>query len=411
MLQIKKNMQYLLLGFGLLVHLSSIPLLSLNPLADDATQFNNEADNIKSGVGWINTEGPGMATVTYPSQVGFLLVCKYVFGDSNTIAPVILQHIFVLITALIIYNIALMLTNSKRIGLLAELIVMLFPHMIHSANVLNSHVSGMLFSVIGIFLLMRKNTGTWWYLGIGAVWAVATMARFTYQFFVPMYVILSMVLFIRQKNKKDFSHLIKSLLFVVGFVLVLLPWWNHVQKAQAGPYGYSGAWRICYAFNRAPEDRNNSRDENELEWASIGLSIQELDSLYRSKTIENIKQHPKWFINNVLTNTSFMMINLSTEEQPHMAIYSGILYSILMGFGVVGFLSLNKKQLKLYIIPSMFLIVVFAVHIPIYGYISNAFPVWALFIPVSATGIIVSLDGAIKKRSNQELNRYPQGRS
>lgn len=410
-MQIKKNIHYHLLGFGLLIHLLSIPLFHLNPLAGDATQFNNEADNIKNGVGWINTEGPGMATATYPSQVVFLLVCKYVFGASNTIVPVILQHIFVLITALIIYHIALRLTNSRRIGLLAELIVLFFPHMIHSANVLNSHVSGMMLSVIGIFLLMRKNTGIWWYLGIGAVWAVATMARFTYQFFVPMYVILSVVLFLRQKSKRDFSQLIKALLFVVGFVLVMLPWWNHVQKAQAGSYGYSGAWRICYAFNRSPELRNNNRDENELEWASMGLSTQELDSLYKSRTIANIKQHPKWFINNVLTNASFMMINVSTEEQPHMAIYSGILYSILMGFGAIGFLSLNKKQLKLYVIPSIFLIVVFAVHIPIYGYISNAFPVWALFIPASATGIIISLDAAIKKRNNQELNLYPKGRS
>lgn len=397
----KNNIQYILFAFGLLLHLLSIPLLHLNPLEGDATQFNNEASNIINGLGWINTEGPGMATATYPTQIGFLLVCKFIFGESNTIAPVILQHIFVLLTALIVYNISILLTRSKRIGLLAQLIVILFPHMMYSANILNSHITGMLLSVFGIFLLMRKNAGKWWYLVIGALWAVATMARFTYQFFVPIFVISSFVMFLMQKSKRNYLHLIRTLFFVIGFVVAMLPWWSHVHKSQAGDYGYSGAWRICYVFNRAPENRNGQRDANELEWASLGLSLAEMDSLYQSRTISNIKEHPEWFLNNVLTNTSSMMINVSTEIQPHMAIYAGMIYSILIGFGIVGFLSFSKRQLKLYIIPFLFLIVVFAVHIPIYGYISNAFPVWALFIPVSAVGITISLDGAIKKRSNQ----------
>ncbi len=81
----------------LLIHLLSIPLFHLDPLSGDATQFNNEASNIKNGLGWINTEGFGMATATYPTQVGFLLVCKFIFGNKHPFAPVVLQHIFVLL--------------------------------------------------------------------------------------------------------------------------------------------------------------------------------------------------------------------------------------------------------------------------------------------------------------------------
>lgn len=397
----KNIKQYHILLVGIIIHLLSIPIFHLDPLYGDATQFNDEANNIISGIGWINTEGPGMATTTYPTQVVFIILCKYIFGNIYVSIAVILQHIFVLITAIIVYYLALLLTNSKRVGLLSEFIVVTFPHMIYSANILSSHVIGMMLSVLGIYLLIREHKRHVVFLCIGMVWAVASMARFTYQFFVPFYVLFSVIMYFKQKNRTSTSYLIKAALFVIGFVLVMLPWWIHVQKNQAGSYGYSGAWRICYAFNRSPEQRGNNRDENEQEWADIGLSRREMDSLYQCKTMENIRHNPEWIVNNILTNTSMMMINVSTEEQPHqphISVYVGMYYSILIGFALIGVISMNKNQLKLYILPLLFLATVYFVHVPIYGYISNSFPIWALYIPVSAASIVSSIEYAVERR-------------
>ncbi|MBD3180235.1 MAG: hypothetical protein GF417_12005 [Candidatus Latescibacteria bacterium] len=402
----KKHAQYLLLIIGLLVHLASIPLLDIDPVAGDAKQFNKEAENIKNGIGWINTEGPGKATATYPSQVIFLLIVKYIFGEYNIYAAVIIQHLMVLATALMVYLTSIMIFKQKNVALLAESLVIFFPHMIQSANVLNTHTLSMFLGVTGIYLLMRKEIKTIVYIGIGAVWALATMARFTYQFFVPLYILVFLIRYLRERKKKKLRILLKPLLFIIGFVLLILPWQIRVARADAGPYGYSGPWRICYAFNRSPENRSNDRDEFEMELAEKKLPLGEKDEIYRKKVISNFKNNPEWFLNNWLMNLSFLLVNLSTVKQPHISIYAGIYYSMLLAFGFIGIVSMNREQILQYLPAIILLLVIFGVHVPIYGYISKSFPLWALFSPIVARGFVLSFAAA--RRDKKGMNDYEE---
>jgi 4-amino-4-deoxy-L-arabinose transferase-like glycosyltransferase len=397
----KKYMHFIILGFGLIIHLISIPVLDLDPLFIDAVQFNDEAENLKNGLGWINTEGSGVTTATYPSQVIFILICKYLFGSNDILAAVILQHVFVLITALLVYYIGLHLTRSRSIALLSEVIVILFPHMIYYANILISHVLGMMLSVLCLYLLIRNPEKTISYLGIGALWAIATMARFTYQLFVPLYVVISILMYLKNKEKRRIGILVRPVLFAAGFIIVMIPWLVHMKQNDAGSYGFSGPWRMCYAFNRAPEERATVSMEFENELKERNFSLEEIDRIYREKVFQNIKEHPEWFINNGLTNLSFLLINVSTEEQPHMAIYAGIYYSILLGFGFIGLLSLRRHQMTLYLPAFLLFLVIFGVHVPLYGYLPNAFPFWALFVPISSKGILLSINSAIESRKER----------
>jgi len=404
----RKNAHVLILAIGLIIHLLSIPVLNLDPVASDAGQFNNEAENIKNGIGWVNTEGPGQATATYPSQVIFLVICKYLFGKFNLQAAVIFQHLMVLATALIAYRVAMLIFNSINVALVAESIVIFFPHMIYYSNILYSHILGMFLSVLGIYLFMRKNISPIAYLGIGAIWAAATMARFTYQFFVPLYVIIFFFFIFKKGNAKKLKSLLKPLLFVAGFIIMILPWQMHISKAQAGNYGYSSAWANFYIHNRVPNLRGRChyKDDFQISLSGKNLSRHEMEKKYREKALSNIREHPAWFINNFLMNFSYLLVNLSKPVQPHMAIYSGIYYSMLLAFGLIGIISMLKSQLKQYTPAIVLFIVIFGIHAPIYGYIVHSFPVWALFSPLVGQGIVLSLTAA--RRNWKRAGNYAE---
>lgn len=394
-----KYLYLLLLGAGLLIHLGSIPLLQLDPLDGDARQFYQEAENIKNGIGWINTEGPGQATATYPSQVIFLLICKYIFGDYDIQGALVLQHLLVLATALIVFKVAMLLFNSRKVAILASSIIIFFPHMIYYSNILYSHILGMFLSVISIYLLMKNKIKTYYYPVIGALWAAATMARFTFQFFVPLYLVISGFFIYKTQERNRLKAALKPLLFLAGFLILMLPWQLRVASSGAGNYGYSGIWEIAYKYTREPRLRGNPRDDFQIELSKSNLPVSEQEEIYRRKVLENITEHPAWFINNCLTNITYLTVNLSKNAQRHMAVYTGIYYSMLIGFGLIGFISMGGGRIRQYTPAIILFIVIFGVHVPIYGYMVNSFPLWALFSPLAAQGIFISLTAAGKYRN------------
>jgi len=395
--------QLILIVVGLAVHLLSIPVLRLNPLLADANQFNKEANSILDGAGWVNVEGPGKATTTYPAQVVFLLICKILFGRDALIFPVIIQHLFVLLTGLIVYRLALGARMSRTVALLSEAIVIFFPHMVYVSNVLISHTLGMLLSVLGVFLLMKRPTRIAAYAGIGLIWGAATMARFSHQYFVPLWIAMALAVELITLKRLSRQNLLKGALLLAGFLIVLGPWNYRVHKYEGGASGYTDAWRICYSFNRAPELRGDKRDEFQIALMKDStLTRADREAIYETKVLENLREHPDWFISNWLTNLSFLLINVSTQGQTHDAIYVGIYYSMLLGMGLVGLLSLSRPQHAYFLPAYVFAVVVFGVHVPVYGYISNSFPVWAVFAPVVAAGVEMSFRAASRKR--RELN-------
>jgi len=266
----------------LLIHLRSIPLLQLDPLDGDARQFYLEAENIKSGVDWVNTEGPGQATATYPTQVIFLLICKYIFGNYDIEGALVLQHLLVLATAVVVFKVAMLLFNSRKVAILSSSIIIFFPHMIYYSNILYSHILGMFLSVLSIYLLMKNNKiRTYYYPVIGALWAAATMARFTFQFFVPLYLVISGFFIYKKQEENRLKSALKPLRFLAGFLVLMLPWQVRVSSAGAGNYGYSGIWEIAYKYTREPRLRGNPRDDFQIELSKSNLPASEQEEIYR----------------------------------------------------------------------------------------------------------------------------------
>lgn len=384
---------------ALAVHMASIRLVPENPLSGDATQFSDEADAILDGRGWINTEGPGQATTTYPTQVVFLLACKAVFGKTTYIVPVVLQHLMVLATAFFVYRIALLLRFDRVVAQIAGVIAAFFPHSIFLANVLISHTIGMFFGVLGLYLVIRKPKHPASYLLIGLVWGLASLARFTVQYFVPAWIAITVLAAVWKSRKVTRLMIVRHSLVFAGFLSVMAPWYLRVHKYEGGNSGYTDAWRICYSFNRPPNLRGNEFDEviTRLEGDQT-LSRSEREAQYRSATFRSLRTHPEWFVNNALKNISFMLINVSTDGQAHSAIYVGIYLSMLIGFGLVGLASLSRAQHELLMPVYLLTAIIAAIHVPIYGYVANAFPAWMALLPVMAQGLVTSIRGAANER-------------
>jgi 4-amino-4-deoxy-L-arabinose transferase-like glycosyltransferase len=322
-----------------------------------------------------------------------------VFGRDAFVFPVIFQHLFVLLTGLIVYRMALAAGMPRTVALVAEGIVFFFPHMVYVANVLISHTLGMSFAVLGLYLLMRRPARAAAYPLIGVVWGAATMARFSNQYFVPAWIATALAVDVIARGRLSRQTLLRSALLLAGFLVVLAPWTYRVHKYEGGTSGYTDAWRICYSFNRAPEFRGNVRDEFQTEMLKdTTLTRADREALHKAKVLENLREHPEWFVNNWLTNLSFLLINVSTEGQTHDSIYAGIYYSILLGMWLVGLLSLSRTQHAYFLPAYVFAAVVFGVHVPVYGYISNSFPVWAAFAPIVAAGVVISFRAASRKR-------------
>lgn len=180
---------------------------------------------------------------------------------------------------------------------------------------------------------------------------------------------------------------------------MLGPWNYRVHKYEGGTSGYTDAWRICYSFNREPELRGDKRDEFQIALMKDStLTRADREAIYKTKVLQNLREHPDWFINNWLTNLSFLLINVSTQGQTHDAIYVGIYYSMLLGMGLVGLFSFARSQHAHFLPAYVLAVVVFGVHVPIYGYVPNSFPVWAVFAPIVAAGAVLSFRAASRQR-------------
>ncbi len=378
---------------GAVIHLLFALLAPIDPLTGDASQFANEADAILDGRGWVNTEGEGMATVTYPSQVVFLLVCKAVFGRSALIVPVLLQHAMVVLSAWLVFRYSMRLRLGFRASVTAEGILLLLPHLMKYASILISHTSTMFLLVAAVYLLTFRRDSLPLSLVAGLALGAAVLSRFTFQYYLLAYV--PVVLAVAALRRRLSGRLVLHLgAVVLGTLLVTVPWFARVRALEGSGTGYTDAWSMLYRFNRPGEMRGAYKDSIQLELMASDLPKAEQEAIYRELALQNLREHPEWYAANVLTNLSYMLVNLSWEEQEHASVYAGMVYAALLGFMVLGLWAAGRWR-HLTMVPAYLVVLnTFAVHVPIYGYLANAFACWALFLPLSALGVWLAIDGA-----------------
>lgn len=400
----QSRIQMLVLVFGAVLHLAFALLAPIDPLSGDASQFANEADAILDGRGWVNTEGEGMATTTYPSQVVMLLFTKAVFGRGALMAPVILQHLMVVLTAWLVFRYAMGLGLGFRSAITAEAILLLLPHLMKYSSILISHTSTMFLLVLAAWMLTFHRDRWWKGLIAGMVIGAAVLSRFTYQYFVFIY-IASMLTVHLLKREMSLRKMAYYGCLLAGVLLVTMPWYARVRSVEGGASGYTDAWSMLYRFNRPGEMRGAYKDSIQLELMASDLPKVEQEVIYRDLALRNLREHPGWYAGNALTNLSYMLVNLSWEEQEHASVYAGMVYSMLLGFMALGLAALDYRK-HLMMLPAYLIVLnTFAVHVPIYGYLANTFACWALFLPLSAYGLWLGIGAVASARRDRVTER------
>ena len=380
--------QFYILSLAIILHLASMSL-SIDPISSDAIQFNNEALNIIHGNGWINTEGSGVATTTYPAFVAFLVVCKTFFGAHNYYIPVLLQHLFVVFSAYILYRICQLMQLPRGISLLAELLFILFHNLYKSCNVLNTQTLGVFLPVLFFFICI-KHRSTFFALLAGLILGLSVLTRFTYQY-VPILLTVPAIVF---RNNKHYPALLtgKRYIFVViGCLITVSPWFYWVNTNQAGGAGYSDAWNMVYKFNAAPDRNFNAVDSIRAEIRNGDLTKSEQEAYYRQMSIKLLITHPQNYIKNIMTNTTRMLVNLTWEESSYTNPYTSIYLSILLGYGLLGIFVIRRKNHITLLPLYAFSLVTYLVHAIAYGLIAHFYIFWFAFIPSISAGIYASV--------------------
>jgi len=394
-----KSPELYLFVIALIFNFAAMAFLNRNPLHADAFQFNNEAINVVSGKGLINTEGTGFATTTYPTQVFFLVICKLIFGTHNYFMPVLLQHIMMAISVVLLYRICRIINFSFKVSLMSGIILLLFHNLYKSASVLNTQTLGFFLPVLFLYLCLKYKSLKYGILA-GLVLGLSILTRFTYQY-VPIALLVFAVLF---RNTSKYPILLKGFKVfpvIIVCVLTISPWFYWVASKDSGSSGYSDAWNLVYKFNSTPDREFSTVDSLRAVIRDSSFSRAEEEAYYRNLTFNLLQHKPFNFVKNISTNTSSMLINSTWQKSTMANPYTVIFYSILLGYGILGFFVLDKTQhLKLF--PMyVFSFVTYIVHIMVYGQFAHFYIFWFAFIPSISSGLVVSIKTVQKIRARR----------
>jgi len=172
--------------------------------------------------GWASHFWPPL----YPLLVGLGNLFIHGFAAAKLVSAV--SSILLLYVA---YEIAVELSNEKTTGLLTQLFLCLNPLYVLSSLQAENHMLDSFFFVSGLLFLLKslkeKNAKT--LLATGLLCGLAGLSRYTSYALVPTSLIVLMLIL-------DLKKAIRlSLVFVLGFALVSLPWWYYNTLANGSP--------------------------------------------------------------------------------------------------------------------------------------------------------------------------------
>lgn len=357
----------------------------------DEAQFDEEARNLLDGKGITSQETPGRpSTATYPAFVIMIAALRLIFNSEYT-AVFLFQHLLVILTAYMAYLYSKRLDFGKTAGIIAACLVLFYPPFLKIPNYLLPSIQTTFLVMAGVLILAFEET---WKRSVlaGIVWGLATLSRFTFQFFIPAYCLVEfgfVLLYRRKLWKKKLALLV--LLFTT-FIITLSPWYLHLYNIENRLVsGSTDSWMMLYRFNNPNFDYTmNSLREDSLyiRLCASNLSAAQRDSVYQIRALENLYSHPQAFIRNCLENIPTILLNIGKHRDPALhSTYSGLLGMSLLTFALLGLIGMKREQHRMSIPAYIAFIVLYAVHVPIYGHIFHGLPIWAVFAPSVGYGI------------------------
>lgn len=341
------NIYLKLLPF-LLLYLLICLLFSQNTLGYDEPRYLMFAKNLTQGYysppfpDFNLWNGPG-----YP-----LIIAPFVYLDLPLITIRLMNALFLYFSLVLCYK-SFNHYASSRISLLFTVILgCYFPVFENIPLILTEVFTWFLISIISLLLIKVYNNDTnkpWLVLGTSIAIAYLAMTKVIFGYVILVLILVSLVLFLIPKTKKKGGRAFT--IFFLSYVLCT-PWlfYTYSITGELNYWGNSGSMSL-YTMSSPHEDdlgdwtHYNQMGEHHQEFIEriYQLTPLEIDRAYRTKAIENIKNHPKKFVKNYLANIGRLFFSYPYSNE--------------------------KQDIGTYftIIPNMFIVVLLVLTIPVFA--------------------------------------------
>lgn len=215
-----------LLVFLLIIGVAWRLYLAFNyaPVSGDSREYRQIAKNIIAGNGYsLKVKPPYKPTVYRAPGYPLYLASLYLFNDSNFFIR-ISQGILDILTCLLVYAIALSITGSYPISILALLLTVFCPYTAIYTTYILSETVATFFVTLSIYLyilaIKHKKTLHSFICGVAVGCAAMTRQNFLILFILSIF---GLFVFLRRGEKTVFK-ITSAFLICSGFLLVASPW-------------------------------------------------------------------------------------------------------------------------------------------------------------------------------------------
>jgi len=380
-------------------------LFLLNPFETaDSDEYKLYATNLLRYHTFSSSKNPPILPSTFrtPIYPMFVTSIYFLFGTKD-IFVYLFQVIIGSLTCIVLYFLTLDLFHNRKIATLTGLLCAMHPFLYFLTSSLMTETLFTFLLSVTILMLVKTNI----YKSIkmcfcsGVFLGITTLCRPTTQF-LPLFVLLIMVFILM--NKKLFVRY--SLIFILGFILSILPWVarNYIVTNEFIPISGGRGVNLYLATLNSEIyhdvknfDAHDAANKDELykryidNWNTPGVI--EIEREMWKKAIARIKKRPFEFMLKRLKIQPFLwvgssyLINLNWSEvfkkdnyiiffmKLFILLFFHILPILMYLFGGWLIRKKWKKYILVYFIPIYFALVYFPIHtemrysIPAYPYV------------------------------------------
>ncbi len=377
------------------------------------SDYDDIAQNMLAGKGFSIDESYGLDLRSNPEQrprmvptaartplyPAFLATIYKVFGRRIRLVYII-QTLIDLLSASMLYFLALKITEDVRIALMSMAFYALYmPFMEQVGVLLNETVFGflvLLFAVVAFYAIERFSLSG--FLLAGIVMGLTTLCRPTTFLFPAFFILMTLIVGRTQLRRAS----INSLAFLILSLVLIMPWVirNYLVLDYFGLVGTIGGEQIFAA--------NYDFSDHGVPWPMVPLDLREKligktpverDKVLTREGLKLIIEHPIRFIKNVLFRTSTFWTSIgmgkpgpfyysSNRAGNEVCVFVAVLNPLLILASFVAFLRFRGRWVSRSLVPLMLLGYFYVIHLPTFAFIRYSMPVIPFLMMFAAVGMV-----------------------
>lgn len=365
----------------------------------DQLQWDEEAKNLIAGKGISNTET--LDGSLKPSRTSYVFYVLYValmfilFGIHYV--PIFIGQVAMNVLAgFIVYVIGkkYLFREDMATNLIFLIFFCLYFPYFRFANILDGAtlLTLLIACMLLLFIIAVNRESILLFAVAGGLCGLATLTRFTMQLF-PCILILILVIYAKYGdiNKTYMSVFKKGMMLLIGFVIVMSPWYyrNFKLEGEVSP-PQSDMGFLLWKFN-VPKQENFHYFAHTFR-RDISIPESEKNRIYFKEALENMSAQPGKAIKNLVDKCAVFWLNNGANRKHSLAsVILAAINSILLFLSIFGY-AVSSRRTKLLALPIVLLILYLtAIHTLFYGTIVHSLVLTPYMLLFAAKGLNVMM--------------------